>query len=94
MGEALTLESVLDLKAAEPLKAALLARRGETLTLDASEVQRLGGQCLQVLLAARRSWSEDDRPFAIAPRSPAFDEALALFGATGRFDRDGSGEAK
>ena len=92
MAATLVLDPVLDLKAAEPLKAALLERQGQALSLDASGVQRLGGLCLQLLLAARRSWTEAGQALAIAPRSAAFDEALALFGASGRFDQDGLGE--
>ena len=88
----LTLDPVLDLKAAEPLRAALLERQGEALSLDASGVQRLGGLCLQLLLAARRSWAEAGQTLAIAPRSAAFEAALALFGAGGRFDQIEAGE--
>jgi chemotaxis protein CheX len=77
----LVLEPVLDLKAAAPLQAALLSRRGQALDLDASSVQRLGGLCLQVLLSAQKTWAEDAAPFAIGPGSPAFSEAVRLFGA-------------
>jgi chemotaxis protein CheX len=89
----LHLDAVLDLKAAGPLKAALLERRGEALQVDASQVQRLGGLCLQLLLAARRSWADDGQPLSITPRSQAFDDALGQFGAADRFtnaDLDGA----
>jgi chemotaxis protein CheX len=92
MTATLVLDPVLDLKAAAPLKAALMDRQGQPLMLDASGVQRFGGLCLQVLLAARRSWTDAGQLFAVAPRSAAFEETLALFGAGGRFDDDGSGE--
>jgi chemotaxis protein CheX len=88
----LRLAPVLDLNAAAPLKAAFLEHRGEPLEVDASQVQRLGGLCLQVLIAARHGWAEDGRPLSITPRSPAFDEALGLFGAADQFaacDPDG-----
>jgi anti-anti-sigma regulatory factor len=49
----LILADCLDLTAAAPLKAQLLAARGTPLSLDASAVRRIGAQCLQVLLAAR-----------------------------------------
>jgi len=86
MGQPLILAPVLDLNAAAPLRATLLEHRGEPLSLDASHVQRLGGLCLQVLLSAARTWADDGRIFEIAPRSAAFDEALALFGAAAKFD--------
>jgi chemotaxis protein CheX len=85
MSETLILDPVLDLKAAAPLKAALLERRGRPLTLDASHVQRLGALCLQILLAAQNTWADealdDHTTLAIHPRSDAFDESVRLFGA-------------
>jgi chemotaxis protein CheX len=85
MSSILVLDPILDLKASAQLKASLLERRGTPLTLDASAVQRLGGLCLQVLLAARRTWTEDGQSMAIGPRSDAFTEALELFRASERF---------
>ena len=83
--ETLVLPAVLDLKAAAPLKATFLEHRGEDVMIDASGVQRLGALCLQVLLAARRAWSEDGHELRFEPRSDAFADALTLFGATDRF---------
>lgn len=84
MSASLTLSPVLDLRAAAPLRAALLERRGEAMDIDASSVERLGGLCLQVLLSARRAWAEDGLPFAISGLSEGFREGLRLFGASGR----------
>ncbi|MDR3508331.1 MAG: STAS domain-containing protein [Caulobacteraceae bacterium] len=83
--ESLALAPVLDLKAAAPLKAALLERRGHPLELDAADVQRLGGLCLQVLLAAGAAWRADGVPMRIGPRSDAFLDALRLFGGENAF---------
>lgn len=77
----MTLDPVLDLRAAASLKESLLAVRGEDVVLDASEVQRLGGQCLQVLLSAKRTWGVDGRIFTISPQSQSFATSLKLFGA-------------
>jgi chemotaxis protein CheX len=77
----LPLPAVLDLKAAGPLAAALLARRGADLVLDAGLVERVGGQCLQVLLAAQASWSESDQALSIENATPEFCAAMELFGA-------------
>jgi chemotaxis protein CheX len=82
MTDTLVLDPVLDLKASGPLRVALLERRGRPLSVDASGVERLGGLCLQVLLAADRTWAEDACAFDIAARSTAFDDALAQFGAS------------
>ena len=75
---ALSLAPLLDLSAAMPLRALLLAHRGADLDLDASEVQRLGGLCLQVLLAARRTWEADGSKLRIVNVSDACRDALGL----------------
>ncbi len=75
------LAEVLDLPAASPLAADLLARRGQDVTFDASNVRRLGGQCLQVLLAARATWQADGQNFRIVTVSSEFAEGSALLGA-------------
>ncbi len=77
----MTLPPVLDLAAAGPLQTALLGLRGKPATLDASEVQRMGGLCLQVLLAARAAWSTDGHGFRLTQPSPAFTEATQLMAA-------------
>ena len=79
------LDSTLDLKAAGPLMREILAARGQGLVVDASEVRRLGGQCLQVLLAARAAWASDGHAFELRDPSPAFIEGAALMGAADRF---------
>ena len=71
---------ILDLNAAEPLRQALLAARGRPLALDASQVERIGGLCLQVLLAAEAMWAADAQAFVIENRSTAFEDALRVFG--------------
>ncbi len=75
------LPAVLDLNAAAPLKAELLALRGGAVELDASEVRRLGGLCLQVLLAARATWAADGSELRFAAASDSFQDAWTLFGA-------------
>lgn len=84
-----TLSPVLDLKAAEPLKAELLAHRGQELTLDASGVERLGGLCLQVLLSALYVWKSDQINLRLVSQSDSFTEQWAAFGAPA-FDSEGA----
>jgi chemotaxis protein CheX len=74
------LAPVLDLKAASPLASEFLAHRGEELRVDASRVQRLGGQCLQVLLSAAATWKADELPLAVVNASPDFIEGLQRLG--------------
>jgi len=49
------LPPVLDLNQAAPLKTDLLSLRGRPVVVDAADVERLGGLCLQVLLSARKT---------------------------------------
>jgi chemotaxis protein CheX len=71
----------LDLKAAGPLREALLEARGAALRVDASGVQRLGGLCLQVLLSAEATWATDGHAFTISPTSATFIEGARRMGA-------------
>ncbi len=75
------LAAALDLAAAAPLQADLLAARGQDLEVDASAVQRLGGPCLQVLLAARLAWQADGRMLQVREPSGAFADVVAVMGA-------------
>ncbi|MBL8558815.1 MAG: STAS domain-containing protein [Hyphomonadaceae bacterium] len=81
----ISLDPVLDLRAAAPLRDALLERRGGPVIVDATRVEQLGGLCLQVLLSARNAWENDGAAFSIAARSSAFEAALTAFGASGAF---------
>jgi len=72
------LPPVLDLAAARPLHAQLLAARGAPLDLDASAVERIGAICLQVLLAAHAQWSRDGVAFTISAASQQFKDAVRL----------------
>jgi chemotaxis protein CheX len=79
----IALAAVLDLTEARPLADALAALRGRPLQINAIGVDRLGALCLQVLIAARRSWAADGAAFAIVGISPAFAEQSARLGAQG-----------
>ncbi|MHB1304126.1 MAG: STAS domain-containing protein [Acidiphilium sp.] len=79
---AFVLPAVLDLKAASPLAASLLARRGADIEIDGSAVERLGGQCLQVLLAARASWVADGQDFVVGALTQPVAATLALLGVS------------
>jgi chemotaxis protein CheX len=79
--ERLRLPAMLDARAAAPLAQDLRSRAGHDLTVEADEVQRLGAQCLQVLLAARRRWHADGRRLHVEAASEPFAWAVALMGA-------------
>jgi chemotaxis protein CheX len=71
----------LNMSAAAPLYAELAQARGAPIKLDASDVESLGGLCLQVLIAAAAAWRRDGKDFSVANRSAAFLEAMHLLGA-------------
>jgi|GraSoiStandDraft_4_1057263.scaffolds.fasta_scaffold781801_1 chemotaxis protein CheX len=79
----LVLADSLDVTAAAPLCRDLLAHRGQPVTLDGSQVRRIGGQCLQVLLSAQTTWVGDGQAFEITDPTPEFVDGLALLGALG-----------
>ena len=76
------LPQVLDLTAAAPLTEQLLSFRGFDLSVDASRVTRLGGQCLQVLLSCAATWKADGAKLELVGESEEFVEALQQFGIT------------
>jgi chemotaxis protein CheX len=78
--EGLRLPKVLDLAAAAPLKTELAKLRGKAALLDASDVQRVGALCAQVLLSAQRTWTIESQEFRYVHASEAFREGLERMG--------------
>lgn len=78
--QTLQLPDILDLRAASPLATSLLAIRGRQLTIDASHVERVGAQCLQVLLSARATWAVDGLSLMVVNPSEAFIEGVETLG--------------
>ncbi|WP_026613246.1 STAS domain-containing protein [Ensifer aridi] len=76
----LKLAPVLDLNEATVLHERLLALKGGAVTIDASAVERVGALCVQVLMAAARSWEEDHLSFTFAEVSDAFIKTTQLIG--------------
>ena len=76
----LKLSPVLDLNEASALHGKLMTLRGAPLSVDASEVERIGALCAQVLMAGAKSWEEDGKPFGFARVSDAFDKTMKLIG--------------
>ena len=76
----IALPRVLDITAAGPLTSDLLRLRGKDLVVDASGVERMGAQCVQVLLSASATWVHDGMELELADPSPAFIEGLAAMG--------------
>ena len=78
--ETIALPETLDLVAAKPLAETLLSMRGSDVRIDASQVTRMGGQCVQVLLSAVATWRGDRAILKVVSPSPEFIGGLKLLG--------------
>lgn len=78
--EHIQLPETLDILAARPLAKTLLSMRGSDVRLDASQVTRVGGQCLQVLLSAADTWRADHAILEVVAPSAEFIGGLKLLG--------------
>ncbi|MCY0149899.1 STAS domain-containing protein [Hoeflea sp. G2-23] len=76
----LKLPAVLDLNAANRLHEQVLAHKGGNIDVDASDVSRIGAQCVQVLLSAAQSWRFDHQSFKVVQASDIFIKTLKLLG--------------
>ena len=70
----------LDIRAASPLARELATVRGRDLLIDASSVERVGAQCVQVLLSAAATWNADMVQIDIERESDAFMQGIAILG--------------
>ena len=76
----LSLVAVLDLNEASALRGKLVSMRGNNLKIDASGVERMGTLCVQVLMAAAKTWEEDKVSFTFSKVSDAFQKTMQLIG--------------
>ncbi|MFC7704643.1 STAS domain-containing protein [Plastorhodobacter daqingensis] len=76
----LDLPERLDLNAADELAEALEHLRETPLDLNAARVSQLSALCLQVLIATKRQWDQDQAPLRIIDPSEAFTSGLERLG--------------
>jgi len=79
-GQVIQLPENLDMPLAAQLAEAFSKHVGGPLAVDASRVARLGASCLQVLLAAARTWKAEGDALTLVNPSPRFLEDLTLLG--------------
>ena len=77
---AIELMENLDMPLAGPLAEAFGKLVGTPVDIDASRVNRLGASCLQVMLAAARTWKAQGDALTLKDPSPRFLEDLGLLG--------------
>lgn len=82
MHEGFDLPASLDMQAASALLEKFLSARGADLRIGAADVQRIGGQCLQVLLAAQAAWVADGNALTFDNASAEFTAGLETLGAS------------
>lgn len=76
----ISLAAILDLNEATLLHGKLMAARGSDVAIDASLVERVGAQCIQVLMAAAKTWEEDKKSFIFEKVSVSFTKTMQLIG--------------
>ncbi|MGB5559698.1 MAG: STAS domain-containing protein [Paracoccaceae bacterium] len=80
MSSVFELGSKLNTQAASALFDDVGSRRGQDVILDGGNVSFLGGQCFQILLAARRQWQADGHKIDISNPSIEMADAMARMG--------------
>jgi chemotaxis protein CheX len=76
----ISLAAVLDLNEASTLRGKLVGLRGSNVVVDASSVERVGALCVQVIMAAAKTWDEDKLSFTFSKVSDAFQKTMQLIG--------------
>jgi chemotaxis protein CheX len=76
----ISLAAVLDLNEASTLRGKLVGLRGSNVVVDASAVERAGTLCIQVIMAAAKTWDEDKMSFTFSKVSDAFQRTMQLIG--------------
>jgi chemotaxis protein CheX len=80
LSEAIHLPKALDLRAAAPLLATLEGLRGKPVSIDASAVEQVGAQCIQILVSAQQTWMRDGALLTLVNPSVGLVEGLRLMG--------------
>jgi len=68
------------------VQAEILSCRGADLDLDAAVVNRFGGQALQLVLAASRTWSADGFRLRVSDASPAVRDVFDTLGCAAHIE--------
>ncbi len=76
------LPAKLDTAAAAHLHGALAACMGQDIILEASEVEQVGGRCLDVMLAARANCLAQGKAMTVHTPSGAMIHDLAILGSS------------
>lgn len=78
----LDLPRKLDTASASKLRSSLKEAVGQNIVLNASNVETLGGHCLELLLDAHHHWNTSGHTIHITDPAPAMIRDLECLGAT------------
>lgn len=81
----LDLPERLDINAADELAEALEHLREGPLDIHAGKISQMSALCLQVLVATKRQWEQDEMPFRLIDETGAFAASLERLGIPADF---------
>jgi chemotaxis protein CheX len=80
LDDVLKLPQTLDVAAVRAVQKDLLGRRGMTMTIDASKLERIGALGVELLIAAHRQWQKDENVLHITGLSDTVKDAFTDLG--------------
>jgi chemotaxis protein CheX len=80
LDDVLKLPQTLDVAAVRAVREDLLGRRGTDITVDASDVERIGALGIELLIAAQRQWRKDDSALKLVGVSDTVTDAFQDLG--------------
>jgi anti-anti-sigma regulatory factor len=80
MAKRLVLNAKLDTSSARHLRDELIEAHGDSLVLDGSQVELLGGLCTEVLMSARHLWQQKNDSLTVENASIAMVDQLGRMG--------------
>lgn len=78
--ENVELPKVLSLVEASSLLELFLGKKTSHISVNAENVTRIGSQCMQILLSAKKNWEEDGFDFMLTNPSKEFLKTMSIIG--------------
>lgn len=78
--EIFNLPKVLNLVEASSLLDSFIKMKSSNIKIDASNVVQIGAQCMQILIAAKNNWQENNFDFILENPSKEFLESMLTIG--------------
>lgn len=78
--EIVSLPKVLGLVEASSLLSMFIEKKSSHIIINAENVMRIGSQCMQILVSAKKSWEEEGFDFIFTNPSKEFLETMSIIG--------------